>query len=189
MSRQSLKDKKSLKLDGHRNIEDLAHCQFGNWKVLSFNKFIDSGAAIWNCQCKCDKIVEVRASSLRAQESTQCKECAASTLRPHVLNRHIAHAKSRAKKYKYSFNITLQYIEELLKKQQYKCAISGLTLKVAHYYHDNQGTTASLDRIDSNKGYEVDNVQWVHKDINRMKSDFDNQYFIHTCKLIGANNA
>ena len=48
---------------------------------------------------------------------------------------------------------------------------------------DNTGT-ASLDRIDSNKGYVTDNIQWVHKDINYMKSDLDEQQFIHYCRLV-----
>jgi hypothetical protein len=48
--------------------------------------------------------------------------------------------------------------------------------------------TASLDRIDSSKGYCEDNVQWVHKDINRMKNTFDQDYFISLCKLIAENS-
>ena len=47
-------------------------------------------------------------------------------------------------------------------------------------------TTASLDRIDSSKGYVIGNVQWVHKDINIMKNKFDNQYFIDMCKKIAS---
>ena len=47
---------------------------------------------------------------------------------------------------------------------------------------------ASLDRIDSSKGYIEGNVQWVHQNINMMKNKFDNQYFIEMCKLITKNN-
>ena len=45
-------------------------------------------------------------------------------------------------------------------------------------------TTASLDRIDSKKAYTVDNIQWVHKDINMLKNKYDQEYFIHMCTLV-----
>ena len=44
--------------------------------------------------------------------------------------------------------------------------------------------TASLDRIDNTKGYTQDNVQWVHKDINRIKSDLSQEYFLTLCKTV-----
>ncbi len=44
--------------------------------------------------------------------------------------------------------------------------------------------TASLDRIDSSKGYTKDNIQWVHKHVNLMKHKFDQKYFVDICKLI-----
>lgn len=43
---------------------------------------------------------------------------------------------------------------------------------------------ASLDRIDSSKEYTKDNIAWIHKDIQRMKSDFPIEYFIQTCNKI-----
>jgi hypothetical protein len=49
-------------------------------------------------------------------------------------------------------------------------------------------TTASLDRIDSSKGYVIDNVQWLHRDINMMKQRFSQEYFINICKHIAENN-
>lgn len=51
---------------------------------------------------------------------------------------------------------------ELFLKQRGKCALTGEDLKLG--YKNNQ--TASLDRIDNSIGYEKNNIQWVHKDIN-----------------------
>ena len=48
--------------------------------------------------------------------------------------------------------------------------------------------TASLDRIDSTKSYNVGNVQWVHKDINFMKGSLSENKFIEYCNLIVKNN-
>ena len=43
---------------------------------------------------------------------------------------------------------------------------------------------AYLDRRDNTRGYEADNVQWVHRDINRMKSDFAEDYFRRLCAAV-----
>jgi len=98
--------------------------------------------------------------------------------------------KNGAKIRNIEFNITIQYIWELFGKQNGKCAISGLELYFSETYDEflNRDTTASLDRIDSNKGYIEDNVQWVHKKINKMKMELNQQEFIKLCKIIGNNN-
>ena len=46
--------------------------------------------------------------------------------------------------------------------------------------------TASLDRIDSSKGYTIDNVQWVHKKVNMMKKDMSDSEFIAWCNEISS---
>lgn len=47
--------------------------------------------------------------------------------------------------------------------------------------------TASLDRKDSLKGYTIDNIQWLHKDVNQMKRNYSEEYFINTCLKIAEN--
>ena len=49
------------------------------------------------------------------------------------------------------------------------------------------GQTASLDRIDSTKGYIEGNVQWVDKIVNAMKWNIPEKYFIEICKTIAKN--
>jgi hypothetical protein len=44
--------------------------------------------------------------------------------------------------------------------------------------------TASLDRIDSNKGYTKDNVVWVHKNVNAFKNCLSHKDFIKICHLV-----
>jgi len=48
-------------------------------------------------------------------------------------------------------------------------------------------TTASLDRINNDLGYIEGNVQWVHKDVNRMKWAFTQDRFLELCCLITEN--
>lgn len=70
----------------------------------------------------------------------------------------------------------------LFEKQERKCAMTGLGLTLRGY--GKPPGTASVDRIDSSKGYTKDNIQWVHKDVNKMKMDFTKEYFIEVCRLI-----
>ena len=77
---------------------------------------------------------------------------------------------------------------DLYLKQNKKCALTGLDICFGIYGNDKLGgtrpQTASLDRIDSTKGYLVGNVQWVHKDINNIKQDYSVDELIEYCDLI-----
>jgi hypothetical protein len=46
--------------------------------------------------------------------------------------------------------------------------------------------TASLDRIDSSKGYEIDNIQWVHVMVNMCKNKYPQDKFVEMCKAIAS---
>lgn len=85
------------------------------------------------------------------------------------------------------FSITIKYLWDLFLKQNKKCALSKINLKFPLTVKFKDGNI-SLDRIDSSKGYVEGNVQWVHKDINYMKQDLDQNQFINYCKLISQNN-
>jgi hypothetical protein len=95
--------------------------------------------------------------------------------------KHNAEKITSFKKKKKEFDITIQYAWELFLKQNRRCALSGLLLDMGK--HDVR-PTASLDRIDSSKGYIEGNVQWVHKDINLMKQSYSDEYFIKMCKQV-----
>ena len=75
------------------------------------------------------------------------------------------------------FDLTIEYVGDLLEEQEYKCKLSGLPISAKY-------KTASLDRIDSSQGYVVGNVQWLHKDVNMMKRHYNQDYFILLCKKI-----
>lgn len=59
------------------------------------------------------------------------------------------------------------------------CALSGQELSMKW-----GGTTASLDRIDSNRGYEPSNVQWVDGKVNLAKRNMSDEEFIEMCKMV-----
>jgi hypothetical protein len=91
----------------------------------------------------------------------------------------------RANKTKRTGNITIKNVYDLWIKQNKKCNLSGLNIG---FYDDNKTHTCSIDRIDSSKEYEINNIQLVHKHINLMKNHYNNEYFINMCKLIAENN-
>lgn len=68
------------------------------------------------------------------------------------------------------------YIGRLIARQEGICALSGLPLQFIGASDDSE-MLCSLDRIDSNKHYEYDNLQVVCKFINRWKGAGDNAEF------------
>jgi hypothetical protein len=81
----------------------------------------------------------------------------------------------------------MEYLWELYEKQCGKCAITGIPIEFEKD-KPNAPHEASLDRIDSSMGYVIGNVQWVHRDVNFMKSDFTMEYFLSLCKLVSDRN-
>lgn len=87
-------------------------------------------------------------------------------------------------------SITIEDAWNKYLQQNGKCAISGVDIALrgqeigisSKYVHEK--TTASLDRIDSNHGYTLNNIQWVHKDLNQMKSDRSMETFLSWIKTI-----
>lgn len=102
--------------------------------------------------------------------------------------------KKCAKHRNLEFLVTKEFLWELFLKQDRKCALSGLPLNFKSEYKnsstgicrflDTTKITASLDRIDSSKGYTEDNVQWVHKILNTMKSTLSNDVFLSVCNNV-----
>ncbi len=88
----------------------------------------------------------------------------------------------RARKKKLNFDIDIEYIWDLFISQNRKCLLTGLLIEFPKTCKDTY--TASLDRIDSGRGYVKGNVQWVHRDINLMKRDYPLDKFIQLCKMV-----
>ena len=68
----------------------------------------------------------------------------------------------------------------LLKKQEFRCALSGVPLTPQ---------TAVIDHIipvSSGGGNELSNLQWLHKDVNRAKSVLTQDEFMRICRQVVA---
>nr|QBK92399.1 MAG: hypothetical protein LCPAC401_00370 [Pithovirus LCPAC401] len=93
-------------------------------------------------------------------------------------------------------DITLKQLYEMFEKQGGRCALSGRKLttytdsilrpgeKRKHLLEANHDNI-SLDRIDSNEGYDDSNVQIVCSIVNSMKMDMPQQLFIKFAEVIG----
>jgi hypothetical protein len=87
---------------------------------------------------------------------------------------------------KINFDLTIEYAWDVFIQQNRLCALSGGPLTMPHNHDGKQIGTASLDRIDSTKGYEINNVQWIHKDYQQMKWALSQIDFIEKCKTVVA---
>lgn len=169
-------------------FEDLSNKEIGDWTVLHLYKS-DKNGTQWTCKCKCGNIKIIHRHSLIQGKSKSCVFCAGLKKRNKEEYRLAFYnaTKINAKDRNIEFNISYEYLKDLFyKKQNRKCALSGEELKFANTNkgHFNKETTASLDRIDSTKGYIEGNVQWIHKDINKMKSAFSQIQFLNWCEKI-----
>jgi hypothetical protein len=176
-------------------IKDISNQKFGKLLVIKFDS-VDNGNSKWNCLCDCGNEKIVRAMDLKSHTVQSCG-CLVKELRSHKRNlnsvrwtgymeisgTHFGNIKYSARQRNIKFDLTIEYIWDLFIKQNRRCAISNIELvfsKTKRCF----GTTASLDRIDSSKGYIERNVQWIHKDINYMKTDMLDKEFINWCKII-----
>lgn len=92
----------------------------------------------------------------------------------------------RARTQNIEFSASAEYIWSLFVKQNRKCAYSGRDIKFAKSIKEYTSgeNTASLDRIDSSKGYIEGNLQWLHKNVNKIKWDLSEEEFLSLCKDI-----
>lgn len=89
-----------------------------------------------------------------------------------------------AKSRNIEFSISPDYVWGLYLTQDKKCALSGVDI----FFGKRHETTASIDRIDSNKGYICGNIQIIHKILNRIKINTPNNEFIMWCKSVANFN-
>lgn len=88
---------------------------------------------------------------------------------------------------KLPFEITIEDAWFQFQKQNGRCALTGLPLCFVGQRQKKktaEGQTASLDRIDSSKGYTKDNICWVHKTVNHMKNKYSVERFLEICQLV-----
>ena len=140
--------------------------------------------------CICNKKILATKKEVELNTNKYCsKECRESKNKSnyHHLLRNI---KKRCLIKSLEYNLDESFIRELLEiKQNSKCAITNIPIRIHNYKKEKISihNSASLDRIDSSKGYLKDNVQWVCVGINYMKLDFSQSELYDILDLIIEN--
>lgn len=171
-----------------KKIRDLSNKKFGKLNVL----YIDNEKkerVRWICQCDCGTIKSIISKHLVSGSTISCGCLLNYKGKNHhsfkgfekIPGKYFTQIKRNALSRNLEFNITINQMWDLFLKQNKKCSLTGLDIDIST---ESKSMTASLDRIDSLKGYNIENVQWVHKHVNKMKMDFCEERFFEICKLV-----
>lgn len=163
------------------------------WTITDIdNSRIESNRKLYKIICKCGYETIKDEGALRKSKS--CRTCV-----KHLSNNtkfsgfkelsgdQWGQILNNANKRNIEVAISIEEAYALYIKQNKKCALSNIDIRLGYKCTEGR-PTASLDRIDSKKGYTIDNIQWVYKDINLMKWSRDNDSFIQICKAVAENN-
>jgi len=175
-------------------LYNLVGQKIGTLTVIKKVTECNQGRILWDCICSCGKPKRLSTKLLNLRKRNNsgscgcmnpfkgknhpqwkgCGDFSAGWFHSHIIRGGKARVKVEVK-------INILDLDKLFKKQKGKCALSGLDLIV---HNRSETNTASVDRIDSTKGYTKKNIQFVHKDINMMKRIYNQTYFIELCKLV-----
>lgn len=143
--------------------------KFAGYKSIGKKKTVDK--PVWECLCDCGKTHLSLGESLSVGDVVSCgchkidfKNHSSQGSKTLSIKRYFQNLRFNAKKRNIDFDITVEQIEDLLEKQNFVCVLSGQPISLV------LPTTASLDRINNDLGYHIDNIQWVHRRINYMKN-------------------
>ena len=168
------------------NRPDLSGQKIGKWTVLQKLGILPNKGmhTHYLCKCECGTELAIARTNLIRGVTLSCRKCALQNRKGHyrkILAPVFSRVKKAANKRQIEFAIDHEYVLEIMNKQDWKCAITGISLTVNY---NSKLSNASLDRIDSNRGYIPGNVQWVYLPINMMKWKLSQEEFIKLCKLI-----
>ena len=167
--------------------KDLTGMTFGRLLVLGVSEVSRNGHYRYHTQCKCGEEKTILGTHLIAGKTKSCG-CIRREGKPRYwkgykavplsyYNSILRGASGGKGRQPIDFDLSIEFIGDLLEKQNNLCALSKLPISYIT-------KSISLDRIDSSKGYTKDNVQWVHKDINMMKRHYSTEYFKYLCAKV-----
>lgn len=153
----------------------------------------------WLAEHKCGRIYSFRNSQIKTQN--YCKGCIDKYNESNFGSNHkswkgigelssdlFTTIKLNARDRNLEFNLDIDFLWNLFIEQDKKCKLSGIEIYLNGKCDDKKYKTATLDRIDSKIGYIKGNVQWLHRDINKLKNNFPEDYLIKLCGKIYLNS-
>jgi hypothetical protein len=186
---------KTLPSRSKHRVEDHIGKRYGSRVVLGESPRVSTYLGVLT-KCDCGSIKAVGLSHLLAGRHRRCVDCGRTgqtgpDSRSWRGGRYISmtvyeHWHRSAVKRNLDWSITIADLDDLLERQNFQCALSGVLLTIGHGQKNGAVTngTASLDRIDSKIGYTPDNVQFVRKVINMAKQNYTERDFLEMCRSI-----
>ncbi len=136
---------------------------------------------------RCKNCGDTNANNFYKSKRYKCKSCILKNMKEkhdngeydnwynkNLIRIRVLQAKHRAKRKNLDFELTDNVILDKIKKQNGKCYISHLEMK----YNKNDKHSLSIDRLDSNKGYTIDNTILVTQFVNISKNDLSLEQFL-----------
>lgn len=180
-------------------INNIVGQKFGRLTVIELLPLRHDGTTWYKCKCECGGEKTGRRNSLITGNLLSCG-CIPRGREPGFLatnftgynnlsGKYWSHVKYGAKIRNLEFEITIEEAWKIFEKQNGKCAISGLPINIERRNIGIHHQTASLDRIDSTKGYLPNNVQWVHIDIQKLKNNIPEDRLLFLSEQISQFNS
>jgi|SRR5210317_1454266 len=181
-------------MEGFLMARDLIGQIFHNLTVLERASSNRQGSRTWLCECFCGN-KKVFSTDHLTRKKSPVKSCGCQMHKSgkdhHQWNGvgdisggwwhdHVLRERTQGVRTKVPVEITKEEAWNLFLEQDRCCALTGLPLTIG----TNRYNDASIDRIDSSRGYVLDNVQWVHKHVNFMKRTYSQEYFITMCRKV-----
>lgn len=174
-----------------REKRDYTGVKYDRITVIRRTDHSQNGHTLWECRCECGKLFYVKSCAIAVQGT---KSCGCKRIKDRQKHKNwkgheeinygiVASLKRGAKNRGLEFSVTIQEIWDLYIKQDRSCALTGLPIYFSDASRNRDKRTASLDRIDSSKGYITGNIQWVHKTMNTLKMAFSEDELYYWCKL------
>ena len=141
--------------------------------------------------CKCVEPVDsdlFRKIQSKNKGFAVCKKCSSNTSKKYIRttlrgrsNRIVAMARNRKLS---NFDIDADFICSIFNQQNGKCAYTGINMTFDNDKSSGFSTLMSIDRVDSNLGYERSNVVLCCFSVNMMKSDLSLSDFKRLCSMV-----
>ncbi len=160
--------------------------KYKHWTILD-GPIYQNSTAYYKVSCDCgEECLKVPIEIKNPNRFFQCEKCSHKENMKNIKSKNgqigdltlteYTKLKRSAEKRSYSFEVSIEYLWNLFKNQKQICAITG------DFIPNIQ--EASLDRIDSSKGYLEGNVQWTTQQANLSKHVMTMNELYKFCKKI-----
>lgn len=164
--------------------------RYGKLVVLGIDGKDKHGSNMYVCQCDCGNITHVRGNGLTSGNTRSCG-CLSKDARKKfklpdnggVINHIILQYKRHARDRNIEWNLTFDEVKKIIQEPCFYCGAEksnhAVTKNCKEGYDYN-----GIDRVDSSKGYYIDNVVPCCKTCNYAKRDMSKEDFINWANRI-----